>query len=352
MTVTLPAIAPPAASSSSSSLSSEEVSISLPPGSLGLGIRKHDRSGLCFVHSTYENDDDGSGSGNSNADDPRGPPLRRYDVVLSLNGIVLADVEGDVDAWVRLFRGFESSTRNVKVLRAVPAAAAAAGAVAGVDAPSAPAAAVDAPRVIDLCSPETRREKSSLRPQVARPAAVGRVEQVVAATAPASSAAGTQVQPVTSNHQSNASSITVFDAILCANRPWTSAPGAYKVGVLQSILSLRERSGSSLQKIKQRMQSTLPPNKSWINNIFLKAVKSLVSDGDLTQVKGKYKLSAGFRQRMADSQRRKRDGSGGGGGANQKRQSDGRVTVVTRMLKQDATRAGNTDRDVMAGGAG
>ena len=41
------------------------------------------------------------------------------DVILSLNGIRLRDVEGGLDAWVRLFAAFASCPRNLAVVRRI-----------------------------------------------------------------------------------------------------------------------------------------------------------------------------------------------------------------------------------------
>ena len=43
-------------------------------------------------------------------------PLEVRDVVLSLNGVTLADVEGGVQAWVKLFKVFDTGERNAMVV--------------------------------------------------------------------------------------------------------------------------------------------------------------------------------------------------------------------------------------------
>lgn len=48
---------------------------------------------------------------------PRPSAFRENDVIVSLNGITLAEVEGGVSAWITLFSAFESVERNVVVLR-------------------------------------------------------------------------------------------------------------------------------------------------------------------------------------------------------------------------------------------
>ncbi|KAL7550676.1 hypothetical protein ACHAWF_013896 [Thalassiosira exigua] len=77
------------------------VRLSLPPGRLGVGVRRDGPTGSCAIRSRSN----------------RSSPLEVGDVVLSLNGIVLADVEGGVAAWTKLFRAFDGAPRNVTVQR-------------------------------------------------------------------------------------------------------------------------------------------------------------------------------------------------------------------------------------------
>ena len=46
-------------------------------------------------------------------------PLRVRDVILSMNGIRLKDVEGGLESWVRLFVAFCSGPRNLAVARRI-----------------------------------------------------------------------------------------------------------------------------------------------------------------------------------------------------------------------------------------
>ena len=97
----------------------ESLSISLPPGPLGVAIQR--RSSLdddphrCRLH-----DDNiivglaGQCCVVSSKSDPTSP-LEVNDVILSLSGITLGDVTGGVGAWVILFGAF--TVRNVVVLR-------------------------------------------------------------------------------------------------------------------------------------------------------------------------------------------------------------------------------------------
>ena len=87
--------------SSSSTKSPRPLTIYLPPGPLGIGI-KMSSNGECIVSSK---------SSNSKS------PLKLCDVLLSLNGIPLLDVDGGVDAWCKLFGAFDTVERKVKVHR-------------------------------------------------------------------------------------------------------------------------------------------------------------------------------------------------------------------------------------------
>ena len=97
----------------------ELLSISLPPGPLGVAIQR--RSALDDdPHRCRLRDDNiiGGLTGQccvvSSKSDPSSP-LEVNDVILSLNGITLSDVTGGVGAWVTLFGAF--AARNVVVLR-------------------------------------------------------------------------------------------------------------------------------------------------------------------------------------------------------------------------------------------
>ena len=70
---------------------------------------------------------------------------------------------------------------------------------------------------------------------------------------------------------------------------------SYKEGIIGAITALGDRTGSSSIAIKKHMQANLPADKKWLNGMFLKALKKAVADGDLTQVKSSYKLSAAFK---------------------------------------------------------
>mmetsp|Transcript_14451 Transcript_14451/g.21299 ORF Transcript_14451/g.21299 Transcript_14451/m.21299 type:complete len:153 (-) Transcript_14451:235-693(-) len=75
----------------------------------------------------------------------------------------------------------------------------------------------------------------------------------------------------------------------------------YKAGIVKAIEELKERTGSSMQGIKKHMQAGLAVDKKWLNTTFLTALKAMVKDGDLVQVKGSYKLSPEFKKKRADA---------------------------------------------------
>ena len=67
---------------------------------------------------------------------------------------------------------------------------------------------------------------------------------------------------------------------------------SYKAGIFTAITELKDRTGSSSIAIKKHMQADMPKGKEWKNTVYLKALKKAVADGELTQNKGSYKLSA------------------------------------------------------------
>ena len=70
----------------------------------------------------------------------------------------------------------------------------------------------------------------------------------------------------------------------------------YKEDIVESILELKERSGSSAIAIKKLMQSKLAKDKKWFNYTFLQALKTGVANGDFVQLKNSYKLSPDFKK--------------------------------------------------------
>ena len=93
---------------------SEEVRLTLAPGSLGVGIYRQETNGTCVV------------SQKNNA----ASPLQVGDVIVRLNGVTLADIKDGVKGWVALFQASASRQRNVVVRRAVNPSPTAAVAVA------------------------------------------------------------------------------------------------------------------------------------------------------------------------------------------------------------------------------
>ena len=82
----------------------QSLNISVPPGTLGVGIDKI--NGCCTVTSKSNQ---------------HSSPLEVNDIITSLNGIQLVECEGGggVTAWVTLFGEFSSSVRNLVVQRCV-----------------------------------------------------------------------------------------------------------------------------------------------------------------------------------------------------------------------------------------
>jgi hypothetical protein len=76
---------------------------------------------------------------------------------------------------------------------------------------------------------------------------------------------------------------------------------AYKEGIIKALDELKDRTGSSLPAIKKYMQASLPQDKKWANGTFLSVLKTLVTSGDLVQLKGSYKLSADFKKKRTDA---------------------------------------------------
>ena len=81
--------------------STQPLTIYLLPGPLGIGI-KMSTTGECIVSSKAPQSKS---------------PLQVGDILLSLNGISLVDVDGGTDAWCKLFSAFDNVERKVKVQR-------------------------------------------------------------------------------------------------------------------------------------------------------------------------------------------------------------------------------------------
>ena len=79
-----------------------QISITLPPGPLGVGLRRSD-TGQCYINSK------------TNASSP----LLVGDIIVKMNGIVLADVQDGTQAWPKLFQAFASMPKNLIVLRRI-----------------------------------------------------------------------------------------------------------------------------------------------------------------------------------------------------------------------------------------
>lgn len=60
---------------------------------------------------------------------------------------------------------------------------------------------------------------------------------------------------------------------------------SYKLGIVQAITELKERSGSSTIALKKFMQAKMPKDKKWMNAMFLTALKTGVASGDFVQNK-------------------------------------------------------------------
>ena len=84
-----------------STSSAQLLTIYLLPGPLGIGI-KMSTTGECVVSSKAPQSQS---------------PLQVGDILLSLNGISLVDVDGGTDAWCKLFSAFDNVERKVKVQR-------------------------------------------------------------------------------------------------------------------------------------------------------------------------------------------------------------------------------------------
>ena len=83
------------------SSSTQPLTIYLLPGPLNIGI-KMSTTGECIVSSKAPQSKS---------------PLQVGDILLSLNGISLVDVDGGTDAWCKLFSAFDTVERKVKVQR-------------------------------------------------------------------------------------------------------------------------------------------------------------------------------------------------------------------------------------------
>ena len=81
---------------------------------------------------------------------------------------------------------------------------------------------------------------------------------------------------------------------------------SYEAGIITAITELKDRTGSSSIAIKKHMQANLPAVKKWLNATFLSALKKMVADGDLVQLKASYKISADYKKKAAASSKPKK----------------------------------------------
>ena len=95
--------------------SHQSLTIHVPPGPIGIGVQQQGTNGRCVVTKTFP-------TTTTKTNKKPSPLLRVGDVILSLNGITLEDVEGGADAWVKLFVAFGAVDRKLIVQRAVAVA--------------------------------------------------------------------------------------------------------------------------------------------------------------------------------------------------------------------------------------
>jgi len=74
---------------------------------------------------------------------------------------------------------------------------------------------------------------------------------------------------------------------------------SYKAGIIEAVMEMKDRNGSSMISIKKFMQAKLPKDKKWLNATFLTALKTSVGSGDFIQIKNSYKLSPEFKKKAA-----------------------------------------------------
>eukprot|EP00547_Thalassionema_nitzschioides_P013997 CAMPEP_0194237408 /NCGR_PEP_ID=MMETSP0158-20130606/4429_1 /TAXON_ID=33649 /ORGANISM="Thalassionema nitzschioides, Strain L26-B" /LENGTH=156 /DNA_ID=CAMNT_0038971435 /DNA_START=27 /DNA_END=497 /DNA_ORIENTATION=- len=78
----------------------------------------------------------------------------------------------------------------------------------------------------------------------------------------------------------------------------------YKDNVVEAILELKDRTGSSSIAIKKLMQTKLGKDKKWSNYNFLTALKNGVAAGEFVQVKNSYKLSPDFKKSLTSKSKK------------------------------------------------
>ncbi|KAL3773368.1 hypothetical protein ACHAW5_006458 [Stephanodiscus triporus] len=246
--------------------SERQISVALPAGSLGVGIQEQDGTGLCVVTSAPRRESSPS-------------PLRVNDVVLSMNGIRLADVEGGLDAWVRLFAAFASGPRNLIVVRRCDDDD-----VGGDATAVASASSVTARHRRDASSADDMKvaHTTVFHKLRGRGDADWSPALLDAAAAALTAAAAAAAAAEKSNPSSSSSS------------SWTT----YRLGIMDAITSLKDRTGSSSIAIRKRMQACIPADKNWTNHIFLGELKKMVAIGILMRTKDCYKISADYKDML------------------------------------------------------
>ena len=80
----------------------------------------------------------------------------------------------------------------------------------------------------------------------------------------------------------------------------------YKESNIVAIEDLKDRNGSSMISVKKNMQAGMPKDKKWQNATCLTALKTMVTKGDLTQIKNSYKLYPALKKAKIDANKPKK----------------------------------------------
>ena len=75
----------------------------------------------------------------------------------------------------------------------------------------------------------------------------------------------------------------------------------YKELVVKCITEMKDRTGSSLPAIKKYVEANMPKGKKYVNGTLLKVLRDMSAAGELTKVKGSFKVSADYKKKLVVS---------------------------------------------------
>lgn len=245
-------------------------------------------------------------------------PLRVRDVILSMNGIRLKDVEGGLESWVRLFVAFGSGPRNLAVARRidgvdddddiVPAVVTPGGGGAASAVRSKPSIAARGGHRNDDDGADGSGASSAVREVKMAHNAVFRKLRDAGGRNGGTGGWSPVLLGAAADALVAAASAAKSDPSSTSSSSWST----YKSGIMDAITRMKDRTGSSSVAIKKYMLANIPDNRTTlINHMFLGQLKKMVADGILVRFKDHYKISADYKEYVKKLERARRRGAVG-----------------------------------------